>query len=213
MSQSDLISPLRFLGRLPQHLPRLPRLLRGLYYVGIRNREKNLSLAWALERTAQQHPERPALLDENRQLSYAQFNTWANRLAWAFKAEGVRHGSVVAVMLENRLELLAILAALSKLGAVGGLVNSTQRGKVLAHSLNLVNPSLILVGDELLEAFNEVAGLLENPQTPRYWIADRDCLADAGVAPDGWSNLLRLAQSQAAGNPPDSAQEIGRASC
>jgi len=206
MSQSDLISPLRFLGRLPQHLPRLPRLLRGLYYVGIRNREKNLSLAWALERTAQQHPERPALLDENRQLSYAQFNTWANRLAWAFKAEGVRHGSVVAVMLENRLELLAILAALSKLGAVGALVNSTQRGKVLAHSLNLVNPSLILVGDELLEAFNEVAGLLENPQTPRYWIADRDCLADAGVAPDGWSNLLRLAQSQAAGNPPDSAQ-------
>ena len=206
MSQSDLISPLRFLGRLPQHLPRLPRLLRGLYYVGIRNREKNLSLAWALERTAQQHPERPALLDENRQLSYAQFNTWANRLAWAFKAEGVRHGSVVAVMLENRLELLAILAALSKLGAVGALVNSTQRGKVLAHSLNLVNPSLILVGDELLEAFDEVAGLLENPQTPRYWIADRDCLADAGVAPDGWSNLLRLAQSQAAGNPPDSAQ-------
>ena len=206
MSQSDLISPLRFLGRLPQHLPRLPRLLRGLYYVGIRNREKNLSLAWALERTAQQHPERPALLDENRQLSYAQFNTWANRLAWAFKAEGVRHGSVVAVMLENRLELLAILAALSKLGAVGELVNSTERGKVLAHSLNLVNPSLILVGDELLEAFNEVAGLLENPQTPRYWIADRDCLADAGVAPDGWSNLLRLAQSQAAGNPPDSAQ-------
>jgi len=206
MSQSDLISPLRFLGRLPQHLPRLPRLLRGLYYAGIRNREKNLSLAWALERTAQQHPERPALLDENRQLSYAQFNTWANRLAWAFKAEGVRHGSVVAVMLENRLELLAILAALSKLGAVGALVNSTQRGKVLAHSLNLVNPSLILVGDELLEAFDEVAGLLENPQTPRYWIADRDCLADAGVAPDGWGNLLRLAQNQASGNPPDSAQ-------
>ncbi|MCR4509920.1 long-chain-acyl-CoA synthetase [Pseudomonas sp. 32.2.56] len=206
MSQTDLISPLRFLTRLPQHLPRVPRMLRGLYYAGIRNREKNLSLAWALERAAQQHPQRPALLDESRSLSYAQFNAWANRLAWAFKAEGVRHGSVVAVMLENRLELLAILAALSKLGAVGALVNTTQRGKVLAHSLNLVKPGFMLIGEELLAAFNEVAEQLDNPQTPRYWVADQDCLSDAGQAPAGWTNLMQLARSQASDNPPDSAQ-------
>lgn len=206
MSQTDLISPLRFLTRLPQHLPRVPRMLRGLYYAGIRNREKNLSLAWALERAAQQHPQRPALLDESRSLSYAQFNAWANRLAWAFKAEGVRHGSVVAVMLENRLELLAILAALSKLGAVGALVNTTQRGKVLAHSLNLVKPGFILIGEELLVAFNEVAEQLDSPQTPRYWVADQDCLSDAGQAPAGWTNLMQLARSQASDNPPDSAK-------
>ncbi|WP_422909062.1 long-chain-acyl-CoA synthetase [Pseudomonas sp. MAC6] len=206
MSQTDLISPLRFLTRLPQHLPRVPRMLRGLYYAGIRNREKNLSLAWALERAVQQHPQRPALLDESRSLSYAQFNAWANRLAWAFKAEGVRHGSVVAVMLENRLELLAILAALSKLGAVGALVNTTQRGKVLAHSLNLVKPGFMLIGEELLTAFNEVAEQLDNPQTPRYWVADQDCLSDAGQAPAGWTNLMQLARSQASDNPPDSAQ-------
>ena len=206
MSQTDLISPLRFLTRLPQHLPRVPRMLRGLYYAGIRNREKNLSLTWALERAAQQHPERPALLDESRSLSYAQFNAWANRLAWAFKAEGVRHGSVVAVMLENRLELLAILAALSKLGAVGALVNTTQRGKVLAHSLNLVKPGFMLIGEELLVAFNEVAKQLDNPQTPHYWVADQDCLSDAGQAPAGWTNLMQLARSQASDNPPDSAK-------
>jgi citronellyl-CoA synthetase len=206
MSQTDLISPLRFLTRLPQHLPRVPRMLRGLYYAGIRNREKNLSLAWALERAAQQRPQRPALLDESRSLSYAQFNAWANRLAWAFKAEGVRHGSVVAVMLENRLELLAILAALSKLGAVGALVNTTQRGKVLAHSLNLVKPGFMLIGEELLVAFNEVAEQLDNPQTPRYWVADQECLSDAGQAPAGWTNLMQLARSKASDNPPDSAQ-------
>ena len=206
MSQTDLISPLRFLTRLPQHLPRVPRMLRGLYYAGIRNREKNLSLAWALERAAQQYPERPALLDESRSLSYAQFNAWANRLAWAFKAEGVRHSSVVAVMLENRLELLAILAALSKLGAVGALVNTTQRGRVLAHSLNLVKPGFVLIGEELLVAFREVAEQLDNPQTPRYWVADQDCLQDAGQAPDGWTNLMQLARSQASDNLPDSAK-------
>lgn len=80
MSQADLISPFRFLAHLPQHLPRVPRMLRGLYYAGIRNREKNLSLAWALQRAAERHPERPALMDENRQLSYRAFN--AGPTAW-----------------------------------------------------------------------------------------------------------------------------------
>jgi citronellyl-CoA synthetase len=213
MSQADLISPLRFLARLPQHLPRVPRMLRGLYYTGIRNREKNLSLAWALERTARKHPERPALLDESRSLSYAQFNAWANRLAWALKAEGVGHGSVVAVMLENRLELLACLAALSKLGAVGALVNTTQRGKVLAHSLNLVKPGFMLIGEELLTAFNDVAEQLDKPQTPRYWVADQDCLENAGVAPEGWTHLMQLARSQAEDNLPDSAKVKMKDSC
>jgi citronellyl-CoA synthetase len=206
MSQADLISPLRFLTRLPQHLPRVPRMLRGLYYAGIRNREKQLSLAWALERAALLHGERPALLDETRRLTYNQFNAWANRLAWAFKAEGVRHGSVVAVILENRLELLAILAALSKLGAVGALVNTSQRGKVLAHSLNLVKPGCIVVGSELLNAFDDVLALLDKPDTPRHWIADQDCLQDAGNAPAGWGNLMQLARNQASDNLPDSSR-------
>lgn len=204
MSQADLISPFRFLAHLPQHLPRVPRMLRGLYYAGIRNREKNLSLAWALQRAAERHPERPALMDENRQLSYRAFNAWANRLAWAFKAEGVGHGDVVAVMLENRLELLAILAALSKLGAVGALINTTQRGKVLAHSFNLVKPGFLVIGDELCVAFDEIAEQLNDPNALRYWIADQDCLADAGQAPEGWFNLMQLAAGQAEDNPPDS---------
>lgn len=204
MSQADLISPFRFLAHLPQHLPRVPRMLRGLYYAGIRNREKNLSLAWALQRAAERHPERPALMDENRQLSYRAFNAWANRLAWAFKAEGVGHGDVVAVMLENRLELLAILAALSKLGAVGALINTTQRGKVLAHSFNLVKPGFLVIGNELRVAFDEIAEQLNEPNALRYWIADQDCLADAGQAPEGWLNLMQLAAGQAQDNPPDS---------
>ena len=36
-------------------------------------------------------------MDENRQLSYA----WANHLAWALKAQGVRHGDMIAVILKN----------------------------------------------------------------------------------------------------------------
>ena len=97
MSQAELISPLRFIARLPSNLPRLPRMLLGLYYTGIRNREKALSLGWALERAARLYPQRPAVIDEQRQLDYAGLNAWSNRLAHALKAEGVAHGSVVDI--------------------------------------------------------------------------------------------------------------------
>ncbi|MDN6873199.1 long-chain-acyl-CoA synthetase [Pseudomonas citronellolis] len=206
MSHADLITPTRFIAHLPATLGRVPRMLRGLYYTGIRNREKNLSLGWALERAARLYPDAPALLEGQRRLSYALFNGWANRLARAFQAEGVKHGSVVAVMLENRAELLVTLAALAKLGAVGALINTTQRGQVLAHSLNLVSPGHFVVGEELREAFDEVRANLQGGAERLYWVADDDTLRDPGQAPAGWANLMRLAQSQASDNLAETTQ-------
>ncbi|WP_236207130.1 long-chain-acyl-CoA synthetase [Pseudomonas tohonis] len=206
MTQADLISPFRFLARLPGNLPRVPRMLLGLYYTGIRNREKSLSLGWALERAAQKFPQRPAVIDETRRLTYAEFNAWANRLAHALKSEGVSHGKVVAVMLENRIEVLALLAALAKLGAIGALVNTTQRGKVLAHSLTLVKATHYLVGEELREAFEEVEAELGNTSGRRYWIDDADTRRDPGQAPRGWNNLMRMAGEHSADNPAETAR-------
>lgn len=206
MSHADLITPTRFIAHLPATLGRVPRMLRGLYYTGIRNREKNLSLGWALERAARLYPDAPALLEGQRRLSYALFNGWANRLARAFQAEGVKHASVVAVMLENRAELLVTLAALAKLGAVGALINTTQRGQVLAHSLNLVSPGHFVVGEELREAFDEVRANLQGGAERLYWVADDDTLRDPGQAPAGWANLMRLAQAQSSDNLAETAQ-------
>jgi citronellyl-CoA synthetase len=205
MSQAELISPLRFIARLPGNLPRLPRMLLGLYYTGIRNREKALSLGWALERAARLYPQRPAVIDEQRRLGYAEFNAWCNRLAHALKAEGVAHGSVVAVMLENRIEVLAVLGALAKLGAVAALVNTTQRGKVLSHSLNLVKSRHFVAGEELRGAFEEVRSELEDARHC-YWVADGDSLTDPAEAPPGWRNLMRLALGQPESNPTETAR-------
>ncbi|MDF3843772.1 long-chain-acyl-CoA synthetase [Pseudomonas citronellolis] len=206
MSHADLITPTRFIAHLPATLGRVPRMLRGLYYTGIRNREKNLSLGWALERAARLYPDAPALLEGQRRLSYALFNGWANRLARSFQAEGVKHASVVAVMLENRAELLVTLAALAKLGAVGALINTTQRGQVLAHSLNLVSPGHFVVGEELREAFDEVRANLQGGAERLYWVADDDTLRDPGQAPAGWANLMRLAQAQGSDNLAETTQ-------
>ncbi|MDH0291269.1 long-chain-acyl-CoA synthetase [Pseudomonas sp. GD04087] len=207
MTHADIITPTRFLAHLPATLGRVPRMLRGLYYTGIRNREKNLSLGWALERAARLYPDSPALIDERRRLSYALFNGWANRLARAFQAEGVGHASVVAVMLENRAELMVVLAALAKLGAIGALVNTTQRGQVLSHSLNLVKPSHFVVGEELREVFEDVRPALENSGGRCYWIADEDeSPSTQAQVPAGWQGLMRLAQEQDSNNLAETAR-------
>jgi citronellyl-CoA synthetase len=214
MPQTDLISPARFLGQLPQHLPHVPRLLRGLYYTRITNRDKKLSLAWALELCTERFPARPAVMDEQRTLTYAEFNAWANRLARALQHDGVGHGSTVAVMLENRLEILALLAALAKLGAIGALVNTTQRGNVLSHSLNLVKPSHCVVGEELHAAFCEVhAGVPSLSAKHCHWLADSDTLRAPGEAPTGWQNLALLARQQSDGNLADSRQVRMKDAC
>jgi citronellyl-CoA synthetase len=213
MSQSDLISPLRFLVRMHDMLGRLPRMTRGMYYSTRTNPQKALSLGWALEEATRLNPERPAVMDESRQLSYRQFNAWANRLAWALKADGVGHGSVVAVMLENRLEQLALLAALAKLGAVAALINTTQRGQVLVHSLNLVKPSFFVIGEELLEAFKEVRKSVTGARDGCYWLADNDTLQHPGKAPRGWANLAALALDQSDINLPDSLQVTLKDAC
>ncbi|MFC5696299.1 long-chain-acyl-CoA synthetase [Pseudomonas sp. GCM10022186] len=205
MSQAELISPFRFIARLPANLPRLPRMLLGLYYTGIRNREKRLSLGWALERAARLYPQRPAVIDEQRRLSYAEFNGWCNRLAHTLKEQGVGHGCVVAVMLENRIEVLAVLGALAKLGAIAALVNTTQRGKLLSHSLNLVKARHFVVGEELNGAFEEVRDELDDTRRC-YWVADADSLEEPGKAPPDWLNLMRLAQDRSSDNPADTGQ-------
>jgi citronellyl-CoA synthetase len=86
MSQAELISPLRFIARLPGNLPRLPRMLLGLYYTGIRNREKALSLGWALERAARLYPQRPAVIDEQRRGGDAHVNPTGHPQAQALRA-------------------------------------------------------------------------------------------------------------------------------
>ena len=214
MASVDTISPLHFLARLPRHLPRVPRMLRGLYYTAIRNRDKTLSLGWALEQSARRFPERPAVMDLQRSVSYAAFNAWANRLARSLESHGVSHGSVVAVMMENRLEILAVLAALAKLGAIGALVNTAQRGQVLAYSLNLVKPGHYVIGAELLQPFEEIQSELNDLRPERrFWLADQDTLQDAGTAPDGWQNLAHLATTESSENLPHTARVRMKDAC
>ncbi|MFJ3089198.1 class I adenylate-forming enzyme family protein [Streptomyces sp. NPDC086838] len=66
---------------------------------------------------------RPCVGDEHQELSYAEFAARVEAVAEQFADHGVEHGTVVAIMLPNRVELLVCLAAAWRLGAVATPVN------------------------------------------------------------------------------------------
>lgn len=121
------------------------------------NRVKNISLGLALEKQAKKRPSQTAILFEDRSISYREFNEAANRYAHLFKSRGFKKGDVVALLMENRPEYLIIIAGLAKLGVIISLINTGVRGKVLAHAANICDAQAIIVGNELLAAFEDVA--------------------------------------------------------
>jgi acyl-CoA synthetase (AMP-forming)/AMP-acid ligase II len=125
---------------------------RGLLGLALLRPDTLDSIGLHLERLARKHPRKVALMFDDRRWTYAEFNGWANRIAHVLRSKGVVSGDSVAILMENRPEVLACVAGVVKLGAVAGMLNHNQRGDVLAHSLELTGARVVIVGDECLEA-------------------------------------------------------------
>ena len=168
---------------------------RGLLGLALANPEKPGSIGLLLQKHAEKNPERLALLFDDRRWTYAEFNTWANRIASVLKQQGVKPGDAVAILMENRPETLACVAAVVKLGAIAGMLNHQQRGEVLAHSLKLTEARTVIVGEECTEAVESMA-ISADPA--RVWIWD-----GAGEKPGHCLDLREASRSAGEANPQE----------
>ncbi len=89
-----------------------------------------------LENSADNLPEKTALVCDGRRLTYAQIDGMANRLANAMLQRGVRRGDRVAVYLNNSLEAVVGIFAALKAGAVFVPINPTTKRDKLVYILN-----------------------------------------------------------------------------
>lgn len=174
MSQttSDKKYKLGFLDIIPQVLQRLPEKLPGLIAGGIpallQKDTDEMSIGKILEKNAVRFSNKPAIFFEDRSWTHGEFNAVVNQYAHLFIHHGVKKGQVVIVFLENRPEVLFIVAALSKLGAIASLINSNQRSQILRHSINQHNDGFFIVGEELMDCFEEVRNELVSPGRKIY---------------------------------------------
>jgi acyl-CoA synthetase (AMP-forming)/AMP-acid ligase II len=188
-------------GYVQRGAPRTGTAIKGLVQLARADREGIDSIGLRVQREAEKHPERVAVRDARRGLSYFALNQLANRWAHWLQQQGVGPGDGVALLMENRVELLAAVIATVKLGAVGGMLNYNQRGEVLTHSIRLVGPKALIVGAECAEALESVDLSTAAPDAPVGWLADGD---DAAV-PAGALDMDADSATLPAGDPDATA--------
>lgn len=206
MSNDDVITLPQVLAKVPELVGHIPGLIKGSRMAKVHNTKMPLGLGLALEKSTRENPNGIAVLYEDTQLSYRQFNAWVNRVAHYLTSLGLKKGDVVIVDIENRPELLAAVAGCAKIGVCAALLNTSQRGKVLIHSINLVEPKAAIVGAEQLDAIEAVRDQLTVPADRYFFVADQDTLEAAGDAPAGYTNLASEIQQSPSDNPNSSKQ-------
>jgi carnitine-CoA ligase len=78
-------------------------------------------------------------------ISYGEVDAMADRVAQGLIACGVRRGEHIAVMLPNGPEILYVIFALARLGAVAVPVNTAHRGELLRHVLASSESAMLII--------------------------------------------------------------------
>ncbi len=202
--KEKLVSLPNIITNLASQATSIPIKLKGVYELATSKPEKQKSIGMLLEKHARQRPDHIAIRYEDVTYTYDQFNRKANQLAHYLTSKGIGSGDVVAIVLENRPETLIAVLAIVKLGAIASMINTSQRGEVLLHSLTLVKPKMIIVGEEMLDNVSTVEGDLDDAA-----LKSLHYLGDVGdvECPEHYTNL----QSQVEGQPqhnPDTTSKV-----
>lgn len=114
------------------------------------------SLGSQLEYWARVKPDHPAFIYSKRVLSYQDFNRLANRYAHFFNSQGFGRGDVVALIMKNKPEFLAIVAGLSKIGVITSLINHELREEVLAYGINISEARAVILDAANQQLYNTI---------------------------------------------------------
>ncbi|WP_180079617.1 MULTISPECIES: long-chain-acyl-CoA synthetase [unclassified Acinetobacter] len=209
-TQHDLIGIADVAAKIPAFISKVPNLLSGLKQAYLRTPNTPAGLGIAFEKAVKRNPEGFALYFEDQKYTYNELNEWANQIGHYYLSLGAKKGDVIAVMIENRSELVATIVGLAKIGVTSALVNTAQVGKVLTHSINLVKPIAVIVGEECRQAVQDVRDDLTVAADRLHWFADQATRIDAGKAPKGFINLAETIDQFPKFNTPTTASVKGK---
>lgn len=182
-------------------LPDISRILKGIYHLASAKPDKYQSIGRMFEIRAHAQPNHCFLRYEDSDYTYQQFNQWSNQIAHYLDSRGIKSGDVVALMMENRPATLACVLAITKLGAIASMINTTQRSELLLHSLTTVPPKSVIIGEECTQAFIDVREQLKHKVAfTQFYMADHS----SNPAPDEFIDLDLAIKGQSKENPESS---------
>ena len=140
-----------------------------------------------LERTADRFGDRDAVRAGDERSTFRQLDGLANAFAHHLLAQGVGAGGRVAVMTSNRVEFVAVVHAISKVGAAAVLLSPAWKAVEVDHALGLTSPRHAVVDGPAAPLLADRLGRdavtdLDDPATAREIVAHgraRPATADA----------------------------------
>ncbi len=109
-----------------------------------------------LERRADIHPDKPALVDGERVVTYLALRDRVAAVAAGLRARGVVRGDRVGILSMNRAEYVEALFAAARLGAIAVPLNWRLSAPEVAFQLGDSGPKVLLVDQHLFELANTV---------------------------------------------------------
>ena len=186
------------------HVPGLlmdaPVILRGALTGFLARPSAKTSIGKVFQERAAKYADKIFIKFGDDQVTYREANETANRYAAVLAARGVGHGDVVGIMGRNSPESVLLMLAVVKCGAVAGMLNYHQRGKVLAHSIGLLGAKAIVAETNLIEPISESGADTTGAPGPA---TSESVLITV-------EELQRLAETAPTGNPATTAAVLAK---
>ncbi len=135
--------------------------IRALQRTAAIETDVNLTLPVLIDRLALQFGTATALISADGSLSYQALAARSHQYARFGLAQGLKAGDVVALLMPNCAEYVAVWLGLSRLGVTVALLNTHLTGDALVHSIRIAAPRLAVVGAELAPGLAAVRGRLD----------------------------------------------------
>ena len=192
-------------------LVQVPGLLKLKKGMQPRPKSEQDCIARLVEDKAERFANRTAVVFEGASVTWAELNASANRYARTLESLGVARGDTVSVLMENRIEILTTIVALSKLGAIAGLINTNLREQPLIHCVTVTESKKCVFGGELTEAVRSVKSELHLTEGSDYlFVPDGD-----GTPAPNWARDLDAASAEedSANLPQTGEVTLGETAC
>ena len=127
-----------------------------------------------------------------RELTWSDFDKYANKIANSLLANGIKKGDKVAILMMNCLEWLPVYFGILKTGALAVPFNFRYTANEIKNCLEISEAETLVFGPEFVERVGAVLGELKvkkyvfvGDNKPEYTVALDEFVADASdIAPD-----------------------------
>ncbi|XP_073685592.1 long-chain fatty acid transport protein 6 [Garra rufa] len=109
------------------------------------------------ELQARNIPDKPFVVFEEQILTYRDVDERSNRFANVLQSHcGLKHGDVVALLMNNEADFICVWFGLCKLGCEVAFLNFNIKAQSLLHCLNSCGAKALVIGSDLIGGLDEV---------------------------------------------------------